>query len=515
MDLNAKINFKNEIGSFTHFWEMGFGSERPFMVLREENILEHYKLGVEELGFKYVRAHGIFHDDINVIFEIFDWQNNKKVNLYNWRTIDAIYDKILQIGLKPFVELSFMPRPLASGDKTIFYWNGNITLPKDFAEWCDLVNNFIKHLIDRYGLDEVRQWYFEVWNEPNLTCFFDGSQEDYFKLYDYTAITIKKIDNQLKVGGPSTAKGGWIEAFLKHCFEEENYATKEIGSPVDFVSYHGYPTDVAFYTGVEKINFEEIDYWQQMSKMNKEIVKKYEEKYGKKIEIHVTEWNSSANVRDLRHEDSNQAAFICKSVFDVENNVDSFYYWTLSDIFEEMGWPDSEFHGGFGLITINGVKKPAYNAFKMLRMLGNKRIDASIKDKPENIGIVATKEENKYQILLWNYIPPISGMEEYDKLYDMDKAINCKFSIEIDGLENSKYTLKKYLIDDYHSNSFTKWNELGKPKAPTQEQLDILKQSMDLDLVSLNKGLFVNENKLNLEFELNPASVVFIELEKK
>lgn len=512
VELNAKIDLTKGTRKFVHFWEMGFGSERPFMVLREDNIVEHYRMGVEELGFKYVRAHGIFHDEMGIYNETYN-HLGEKIKLYNWRAVDKVYDKLLEIGLKPFVELSFMPTLLASGNKRIFNWGGNVTLPKNFNDWAELVSKFVQHLIDRYGTDEIRQWYFEVWNEPNLTCFFDGTQEDYFKLYDFTAEAIKAVDPKLKVGGPSTAKGAWIDAFLHHCFEGKNYATGKVGAPVDFVSYHGYPTDVAFYTGAEAINFEEIDYWRELSRQNKEIVRAYEKRYGRKIEIHVTEWNSSANHRDIRHEDSNQAAFICKTIFDVEGNVDSFFYWTLSDIFEEQGWPESEFHGGFGLITVNGIKKPAYNAFKMLHMLGNEKLLVEIEEHPDNIGVVATKNDNAIQVLLWNYIPPISKMEDKGILYDMDKAKNYTIKLVISGIKNKITKIYKYTIDDNHSNTYNIWLNMGKPAQFTEKQLKSLKQNMNLELTYFNNEVKIENGILETKCILKPASVVLLIIE--
>lgn len=388
----VQVDLRSESIPFDHFWETIFGSERPFMVMRE-NILEHYRIGHEELGFEYMRGHGIFHDEMGIYRE-FTSNGTTKV-LYDWRAVDKVFDQLLEIGIKPFVELSFMPNQLASGSKTLFYWQGNITPPKDYSIWGDLCENFVRHLVQRYGLDEVRTWYFEVWNEPNLEYFWAGSQTEYFKLYDYAAEAVKRVDPSLRVGGPATAAGAWIDAFIRHCTEGMNAVTGKSGTPMDFVSYHGYPTDAGLVLGGEKVTFLPSTYWRDMARRNHGFV----ESSGRPLEIHVTEWNSSPDCRDLRHDDSNNAAFICQMVKDVAGYVDTYAYWTLSDIFEERGWPETEFHGGFGLLTVNGIKKPSFHAFKMLHMMGNQRIPAII-DKADGLDGLATVSDRGAQILL-------------------------------------------------------------------------------------------------------------------
>ncbi|MCB8988772.1 MAG: hypothetical protein H6661_13610 [Ardenticatenaceae bacterium] len=155
--------------------------------------------------------------------------------LFLLRNVDRIYDFLLALGVRPFVELSFMPEALASGSQTVFNYVNHVSPPKDYAEWGKLIHKFVAHCVDRYGLEEVRRWYFEVWNEPNLDSFWAGSQADYFNLYRTTVETIKEIDADLRVGGPATAKNEWIPEFLEFCARNN--------LPVDFVSTHHYPTD--------------------------------------------------------------------------------------------------------------------------------------------------------------------------------------------------------------------------------------------------------------------------------
>src|SRR5690348_81418 len=162
-----------------------------------------------ECGFQYIRMHGLLTDDMGV------YRENKGKPEYNWQYIDELFDFLHSIGMKPFVELGFMPNALASGSKTIFWWRGNVTPPRDMAKWADLIRAFVLHEQERYGKAEVRTWYFEVWNEPNLKDgFWTGTQQQYFDLYAATARALKSVSPDYKVGGPATAGCGWVPEFI-------------------------------------------------------------------------------------------------------------------------------------------------------------------------------------------------------------------------------------------------------------------------------------------------------------
>src|SRR5687768_9935423 len=211
-----------------HFWEHTVGSDHAPVALRADWQQQLQRCHTE-LGFQYVRFHGLLSDDMGTLV-----RENDKL-LYSFFNADKVFDFILSTGMKPFVELSFMPIALASGKKTVFNYEANVTPPRDYKQWATLVGKLVTHWVERYGAAEVRKWFFEVWNEPNLKAFWTGTQRDYFKLYQVTADAIKAIDPSLKVGGPATARDGWIEEFLEFC--------KTANVPVDFVSTHHYPTD--------------------------------------------------------------------------------------------------------------------------------------------------------------------------------------------------------------------------------------------------------------------------------
>ncbi|MEW6045064.1 MAG: beta-xylosidase [Bacillota bacterium] len=504
MAARVVVNAAEIVGPFPHFWEFGFGSERPFMVLREA-ILDHYRMGRDELGFRYVRAHGIFHDELGV-YRLVDGKP-----VYGWRAVDAVYDRILALGLRPFVELSFMPAALASGTQSCFYWQGNVTPPRDWTQWGALVEAFVRHLVERYGLDEVRQWYFEVWNEPNLRYFWAGSQEDYWRLYDWAAAAVKRVDVDLRVGGPATAAGAWVDAFVRHCLEGKNACTGGVGAPFDFVSYHGYPTDAGQVLDGEHVPFTRETYWREMARRNARYVHEAlrreawgHERAGRGIEIHVTEWNSTAHLHDPELDGSNQAAFICRTVKDVAGYVDSFSFWTLSDIFEEGGWPEAEFHGGFGLVTVDGVCKPSFNAFRMLRRLGDRRLDVAVEGVPPGVDALATAgpAPGTIQILVWNHVLPAT-----EPATTTPEAV-C---VELHGAGGQRFTLQQYLVDRDHSNAYTAWREMGSPPRPDARQLAELKQRMELEQVRLERGLTAPAGgPLRLDVRLSPASATLV-----
>lgn len=211
-----------------HFWEHTVGSDHAPVALRADwrSQLERCH---RELGFRYVRFHGLLSDDLGTLV----CQDHRF--LFSFFNADQIVDHLLSIGVRPFVELSFMPTALASGDKTVFHYRANVTPPRDYGEWQDLIRRLVAHWKDRYGAEEVRRWYFEVWNEPNLEAFWTGSRADYFKLYRRAAQAIKDVDSSFPVGGPATARNEWISEFLDFCEGQ--------GVPVDFLSTHHYPTD--------------------------------------------------------------------------------------------------------------------------------------------------------------------------------------------------------------------------------------------------------------------------------
>lgn len=505
---------------FDPFWSRCVGAGRANEGLRA-GWLEQLQTVQQNCGFQYVRFHGLFHDDMYVVLE-----ENGKI-IYNWQYIDDLFDRMLARHVKPFVELSFFPKALAAeNSKTVFHWKALITPGKNYAQqWHDLVLAFTKHCVQRYGIDEVLTWYFEVWNEPNLyPLFWDGTKSQYFELYRQSALAVKSVDKRLRIGGPATSNfvpdarfdgeienkeaakevfevddintlqwhGVWVEDFLKFCAKEN--------LPVDFVSCHPYPTDYAFNpeTGKGRGLTRDVEStrkdleWVHNAVANSAFPN---------AEIHLTEWSTSPSSRNATHDYLTPAAFIVKTNLESLGLVNSLSYWTFTDIFEEKGGGASIFHGGFGMINFQGIVKPAYHAYRMLHQLGNEKLYQG-----EYLFVSRNAAVGKIAALAYNY------PEEYEnavpsgnkKLEDgTSKPLDFTLTNLKPGVQFSIETL-----DKDHGNIHNFWEQMGRPDAPTPEQLEVMKNfanTLKTEIVTLDKS-----GELKIKRELTPWSVVLI-----
>ncbi|MEO7046920.1 MAG: glycosyl hydrolase [Ferruginibacter sp.] len=332
MSANFICDTKTQSSYFPHFWEHTIGSGHATLALRAD-WQKQLKGCSKELGFKHVRFHGILSDDVGTLL----CENNKL--LYSFFNADHICDFLLSIGMFPFMELSFMPLTLSSGPDTVFEYKGNVTPPKDYNAWETLIKKLVQHWVDRYGIETVRLWFFEIWNEPNLKSFWTGTQEEYFLLYQHAAKAIKEVDTSLKVGGPATASNSWIDDFQNFCNKNN--------VPYDFISTHHYPTDSFGKPGDDTIA--------QLAASKRSVLRDQVIETRKKAggtPVYYTEWSTSSNPFDDLHDMPYASAFITKTIIEARNNVQGYSYWTFSDIFEENFFSSEPFHGGFGLMTI-------------------------------------------------------------------------------------------------------------------------------------------------------------------
>ncbi len=371
-----------------------------------------------------------------------------------------------------------MPSCLASGDKTCFHYKGNITPPGDYSEWNRLIEAFTEHLVERYGIDEVRSWYFEVWNEPNLFFFFDGTQEDYFKLYEHTAQTIKSVDEKLRVGGPATSINAWIPDMIDYC--EQNKL------PLDFISTHQYPSDDPLWKNSD-LELEVI--FKKMGNMKrkydrgilKRMTKKARQEAGGYPLIY-TEWNTSATLEEDQHDESYAAALVAKTLADNDGLVEGYAFWTFSDIFEEKSQIPGVFHGGFGLLSYNGIAKPTYRLFELYHELGYERLSVDNNaSKKDTVEILATRVNDGLKIIVYNH----NVFDE--KIKDESIAIIIK---NIEGVK--EICLKR--IDENHTNPKEAWIEMGKPEYLNADQLEKLHQVSEMRVENYDFEILDNNN---------------------
>jgi xylan 1,4-beta-xylosidase len=458
-----------------HFWEHTVGSGHATLALRADWQAQ-MKRAHDDLGVKHVRFHGILSDDMGTLV------SEGSQFFYSFFNTDQIFDFLLSIGMKPFVELSFMPTALASTNQTVFHYNANVSAPRDPAQWSVLIRKLVQHWVDRYGLDEVRQWFFEVWNEPNLTAFGAGDQAEYFELYRYTVDAIKGVDALLQVGGPATAANAWISDFLGFCAAN--------ALPVDFVSTHHYPTDAFGKPG--------DDTEAQLAASTRSILREQTRAVRKEagdLPVYYTEWCTSSNPRDPMHDDPYAAAFIVKTVMEANGLVQGYSYWTFSDIFEENYFPSVPFHGGFGLLNIHGIAKPAYRAYELLHGIGNALI--ALNGEHETVDAWLIRGETSATLLLTNFALPRHPIARETITFDIAGATS------ISGAKLRR-------IDLENANAKRRWEQLGKPEYLSAAMVAELEEASKLRQEP--QAFSLRDGKLQLEITMPPQAVAAIEL---
>ena len=411
-----------------HFWEHTIGSGHATLALRADWQAQ-MRRAHDELGFRHVRFHGILCDDVGTLIAEGD------TLFYSFFNADRIFDFLLSIGMKPFVELSFMPTCLASGGQTVFHYGANVSPPKDYARWATLIRKLVAHWAERYGLAEIREWFFEVWNEPNLDAFGSGKQDEYFKLYRYTAEAIKSVDGALKVGGPATAANAWIDNFTAFCAQNR--------LPADFISTHHYPTDSFGKPGDDT----EAQLAQSRRSVLRDETREVRRQAGERP-VYYTEWCTSSNPRDPTHDEPYAAAFIVKTILEANGLVQGYSYWTFSDIFEENYFPSVPFHGGFGLLNIHGIAKPAYRAFELLHALGAEILP--VEGAHPTVDAWAARGAHEATCLLTNYALPRHPIAA--------ETVRINFG---NAQAPGRATIRR--IDAGHANAKRRWLEMGSP----------------------------------------------------
>ena len=433
-----EVNLASAARPFPHFWEVMFGSGRAVLSLRD-SYRRDLRTVKKATGVQYVRFHAILDDDVGLYDE--DSAGNP---VYNFSYVDQIYDGLLQNGVRPFVELSFMPRKLAAREVYQSFWYRPIVSPpRDMDRWRNLISRFAQHLVDRYGIDEVSQWYFEVWNEPNLD-FWAGvpKEQTYEQLYDVTARALKQVNPRLRVGGPATAQAAWISAFIRHASENN--------VPLDFVSTHVYGNDSAkdvFGTD------ETIPRTQMVCRAAKKVYDEVKSSARPDLPIIWSEFNASyKNEVDVTDSEF-MGPWLADTIRQCDGLMSVLSYWTFSDVFEEQGVVKEPFYGGFGLIAEDDIPKPSFNAFELLHELGDQRIAA---DSPDVL--VTRKNDGSVAIALWNlFLPGQAGSEK-------------RVSIFLKGLAGAhKATISK--VDADHGSIWKAYKRMGSPPYPTQQQI--------------------------------------------
>ncbi|CAM0999554.1 Xylan 1,4-beta-xylosidase [Rhodanobacter sp. Root179] len=452
---SLRIDAQAQGTPFPHFWEQMLGSGRAALALRDD-----YRKDLDAVhqatGVGYIRFHGILDHDVGLIQR--DAQG--KIS-YNFSYIDQIYDGLLGHGFKPFVELGFMPPELTSDPAALhpFWYHPNIAPPKDYAEWDAMIDALARHLVERYGIDEVASWYFEVWNEPNIG-FWVGkpAQSSYFTLYDHTAHALKAVSPRIRVGGPATAQAAWATDFLAH--------THRNNVPVDFVSTHVYGDDTAdnvFHTG-ENIQRRDM-VCRSVDKVHREIAASpYPH-----MPLIFSEYNASyanlPNVTDTVF----MGPWLANTIRECAGKVEAMSYWSFSDVFEEQGIVRNPFYGGFGLIAANRIPKPAFNAFAILHKLGGQRLAVA-----SDSALVTRRDDGTLVIALWNYAPPVGDTASYTP--GRPAGSTKHFSLDVRHLPAAARATA-WRVDETHGNAVAAFDGMGRPDSPSRAQIVQLREA--------------------------------------
>jgi xylan 1,4-beta-xylosidase len=477
--VKADVQFSCDVArpseALPHFWEHTIGSGHATLALRAD-WQQQMRRCRQELGFGHVRFHGLLCDDMGTLM-----CENEQL-LYSFFNADQVFDFLLSIGMRPFVELSFMPTALSSGDQIIFHYRANVTPPRDYAQWATLIRKLVGHWVDRYGLREVSRWLFEVWNEPNLTAFGTGKQSDYFEMYRHTALAIKAVAAGLQVGGPATAANAWIDDFIRFCTDNQ--------LPLDFISTHHYPTDAFGKPG--------DDTETQLSQSRRSVLRDQARDARREAgdrPLYYTEWSTSSNPRDPLHDEPFAASLVVKTIMEANGLVQAYSYWTFSDIFEENYFPSIPFHGGFGLLNIHGIAKPTYRAYELLHALGAELLPVAGTHPTVDAWIV--RGDREITLLLTNFALPRHPIDTEMVRVTLSNA----------GPPASA-TLRR--IDDRHANAKRKWQELGAPEYLSADVLAALNAASEL--ASEPQTFTCRDGTVEIAAVLAPLSVTAITL---
>ncbi|MFA5204677.1 MAG: hypothetical protein WC708_09780 [Lentisphaeria bacterium] len=482
------------------FWNRVICSDRTGLSMRQD-VREQIALAVKGCGFRNLRQHGMFHDDM------FVWQAKDKPCHFSY--LDYVYDFYLSLGLRPFVELGFSPAGLASNDNTVFAARCHGCPPSDIQEWQRLVRATIRHLQDRYGVEETRTWYYEVWNEPNIPCFFKAPQEQYFDLYRATVETVKSVDSRLRIGGPATSnfspdeKGvfqpPWVHAFLDYCQKHQ--------VPVDFVSSHPYPTNFPFMPELNDYGPEgrEADATPVDLVHLREIVRA---SAFPKAEIHCNEWSSAPGWPMHVHDHPFAGTFILDNNLKSIGLVDSLAHWALSDISEEAAPADTgEFKGGWGILTQNGIKKPSYHAYAFLNRLTGTMLHNSD-------GMAVCHCGKTWRVLLYNHHHYATPKATWATMAEAEQMIGPgqtrEFALTLHNLPES-VRVRRSLVDRDHGWARPAWVEMGSPAYPNQKQCQALRDAQEPEI---REQVIQGRNPLELRETLRPLGMMLIEIEE-
>lgn len=473
---------------FSHSW-CRIANIDQFRWLSRADVQQHLAVARDEIGITHVRAVAMYSPEMNVWApRLTEWRTPQSEPASNWQYVDLNIEALLSLGLKPVYTTCFTPLGMALGDKTCWPDGNPIGMPKDLDQWADFVSDGIRHHISRFGRDEVCSWLFECWNEPNLDGFFDGTREDFFQLWSATWRAVKAIDPEMRFGGPSTARGEWIEEFLDHCEAD--------GTPPDYLITHIYNNDseskpLSPFDGPASQRVKDSpDFASGVIRGVRRLLEKREWTGP----VHWNEWGRSWFPHDPLKETALEPAFIVKTMGEVSQEADEFAFWSLSDIYDQCGRQSSEFDGNYGLLSLHGLRKPSWYAHQLLNRLGNSRVPAT--GDRAGVGLLATWKNGEPAVIIWAYPSEIDAATE-----QVAVRLNWPF-------ENATLTrlglAENSIIED--------WREMGSPAYPTSEQIRLLRENNSIKPTAHSE---IDREGDQVSFVMECPGVAFLEIDQR
>jgi xylan 1,4-beta-xylosidase len=489
-------------GPLNRAYRFCVGSDRAIIHLRPEHQRD-LRFLKETCGFEYLRFHGLLNEEMQVMKAGAGGEI-----IYDWTNVDRVYDFLVRdLKIRPIVELGFMPEVLASGKQTIFWWKGNVTPPRSYGQWAAMIEQLTRHLTQRYGAEEVRTWYFEVWNEPNLDGFWTGGQDGYFKLYEVSARAIKRVDSAYRVGGPATAGYAWIKETLDFCAQND--------VPIDFIATHAYGATEGFLDEQGKGKTMLAPSPESVIDGLPDVLGAVRASKWPKLPVLVTEWGPSYSPRDPVHDSYFCAAWILHRLRRLPSGVPAMSYWTFSDQFEEAGIADRPFHGGFGLLTMQGLPKPGYFAYRFLNQLG----DTELACEDANVW-ACRNERGGVQVLLWDYTHPKQDAPNAQFFArDWPAMPTAPVRLAVANLMPGEHTVNitrvGYRQNDVYSAYLDLGSPAGRPDKPHLLPDDVLGhlRASCAGAPETRKVIVAQDHALSLDLRLNENDVYFITIE--
>lgn len=462
-----------------------------------------------DVGFEYIKFHGLLSDDMHVYRE-----NENGKPSYSFVLIDKVIDFLISIGLKPLVQFSFMPQHLASDKNRIVYSAPyNVSPPKDHIKWLDLIDALMRHLIERYSMRQVRTWLFCVWNEPDTSTTLFGFEhdEEFYKLYQLTYEKVKSFGKRFRFGSPSmlvscNENKDWLMGFLSF--------TKRQRCEPDFLNIHYYDNDFTWDSlpdhrpaapGHSRLNRDENAFRKTVAQIPM-ILKDAE----LDIPVYLTEWNLTVSHRNLLNDTCFKSCYLCKNLLENYDTLDSFGYWTLTDLIEETQISPDEFHGGLGLFTYNGIRKPHYYTIRYISQLGDQLV-------AKGDGYFVTRAYSGLKIMLYNYQHfnhLFASGEKYDMTFTerytpFAELGEMDISLELVGIPSENCTVREHVINQKSGSAFDEWVRMG-AITPNGDDIEYLKAISRPRLAARKADII--DGCLSISSSLAPLEVRFIEV---